>query len=129
MISAAAKDAASATARQSVVLADVKAVPHRTRCAAHWRRVTSGVNGCRLVAQVKPGEVFVDERLASRLGVKAGDVLQVGRTRRIAQVFAEGPSRRQLPLGGAEGIDNPAPTWLPANGPGSRAAYRLRVAG
>ena len=45
-----------------------------------------------LLAQVWPGEVFVDERLASRLGVKAGDVLEGGKnTPRIAQVFAEEP--------------------------------------
>jgi putative ABC transport system permease protein len=131
MISAAAKDAASATARQSV-LADVKAVaaPYPLRGTLEARDARG--ERVPLVAQVKPGEVFVDERLASRLGVKAGDVLEVGKnTPRIAQVFAEEPEVAGNFLSAAPKVlmssaDVAASELL---GPGSRATYRLQVAG
>ena len=74
------------------VLSDVKSVtsPYPLRGAIEIR----GSNGERVPfkAQIKPGEVFVDERLATRLSVKAGDTIEVGKNSpRIAQVFAEEP--------------------------------------
>ena len=114
------------------VLADVKAVaaPYPLRGTLEAR----GPTGARvpLVAQVRPGEVFVDERLASRLGVRAGERVELGRlTPRIAQVFAEEPEV-------AGNFITMAPKVLMAGAdveasgliaPGSRATYRLQVAG
>ena len=114
------------------VLSDVKAVsaPYPLRGTIEVRNA----NGERvpLVADVKAGEVFVDERLAARLGVKAGDIIEVGKTSpRIAQIFAEEPEV-------AGNFLSAAPKVLLANadltasellGPGSRATYRLQVAG
>jgi putative ABC transport system permease protein len=80
----------------------------------------------------KPGEVFIDERLASRLNVKLGDTIELGKlTPRVAQIFVEEPEVAGNFLSSApkvlmNAVDLPASELL---GPGSRAAYRLHVAG
>ncbi len=80
----------------------------------------------------KPGEVFVDERLASRLNVKVGDTIDLGKlSPRIAQVFVEEPEVAGNFLSAAPKVlinanDLAASELL---GPGSRASYRLQVAG
>ncbi len=123
MVSAANKDA---------VLSDVKSVtsPYPLRGSIEIR--DSAGEREPFVGEIKPGEVFVDERLAARLNVKAGDAIEVGKnTPRIAQVFAEEPEV-------AGNFLSAAPKVLMANadvaasellGPGSRATYRLQVAG
>lgn len=119
------------TAKDSV-LSDVKAVsaPYPLRGTIEVRNAKG--ERVPLVADVKAGEVFVDERLATRLGVKVGDTIEVGKTSpRIAQIFAEEPEV-------AGNFLSAAPKVLLANadlaaseliGPGSRATYRLQVAG
>ena len=129
MVSAPAK--VGGVAKDSA-LSDVKAVssPYPLRGDIEVR----GVNGERvpLKANVNAGEVFVDERLATRLGIKVGDTIEVGKlTPRVAQVFAEEPEI-------AGNFMSASPKVLMANadvaasellGPGSRATYRLQVAG
>jgi putative ABC transport system permease protein len=129
MVSTAAKDG---SAGKEAVLSDVKSVnsPYPLRGTIEVRD-TKGER-IPLKAEVKAGEVFVDERLATRLNVKAGDTIEVGKnTPRIAQVFAEEPEV-------AGNFLSAAPKVLMANadvassellGPGSRATYRLQVAG
>lgn len=126
-----AHSATGGPAKESV-LSDVKAVS-----APYPLRGTIEVRGARgervpLKAEVKAGEVFVDERLATRLGVKVGDTIEVGKTTpRIAQIFAEEPEV-------AGNFLSAAPKVLLANAdlaasellsPGSRATYRLQIAG
>ena len=120
------------TAGKDSVLSDVKSVtsPYPLRGAIEIR--DSEGKRVPFAANLKPGEVFVDERLATRLNVKAGDTIEVGKnTPRIAQVFAEEPEV-------AGNFLSAAPKVLMANadvvasellGPGSRATYRLQVAG
>ena len=76
MVSAPAK--VGGVAKDSA-LSDVKAVssPYPLRGDIEVR----GVNGERvpLKANVNAGEVFVDERLATRLGIKVGDTIEVGK--------------------------------------------------
>lgn len=129
MVSTPSKDG---TAGKDSVLSDVKSVtsPYPLRGAIEIR--DSEGKRVPFAANLKPGEVFVDERLATRLNVKAGDTIEVGKnTPRIAQVFAEEPEV-------AGNFLSAAPKVLMANadvvasellGPGSRATYRLQVAG
>ena len=129
MVSTPSKDS---TAGKDSVLSDVKSVtsPYPLRGAIEIR--DSEGKRVPFAANLKPGEVFVDERLATRLNVKAGDTIEVGKnTPRIAQVFAEEPEV-------AGNFLSAAPKVLMANadvvasellGPGSRATYRLQVAG
>ena len=126
-----AHSAAGGSAKESV-LSDVKAVsaPYPLRGTIEVRDAKG--ERVPLVADVKPSEVFVDERLATRLGVKVGDTIEVGKTSpRIAQIFAEEPEV-------AGNFLSAAPKVLLANadlaasellGPGSRATYRLQIAG
>ena len=133
MVSTTAKaPTADGVAGKDAVLSDVKSVtsPYPLRGAIEIRN--SDGKRVPFAANLKPGEVFVDERLATRLNVKAGDVIEVGKnTPRIAQVFAEEPEV-------AGNFLSAAPKVLMANadvaasellGPGSRATYRLQVAG
>ncbi len=79
-----------------------------------------------------PGEVFIDERLASRLNLKAGDAIDLGKLQpRVAKVFVEEPEVAGNFLSSAPKVlmnvsDLAASELL---GPGSRASYRLQVAG
>ena len=130
MVSAAAKDGSAAN--KDAVLSDVKSVtsPYPLRGSIEIR--DSAGERLPFVGEIKPGEVFVDERLAARLNVRAGDRIEVGKnTPRISQVFAEEPEV-------AGNFLSAAPKVLMANadvatsellGPGSRATYRLQVAG
>ena len=129
MVSTPGKDGA---AGKDSVLSDVKSVtsPYPLRGSIEIRN--SAGERVPFAANLQPGEVFVDERLATRLNVKAGDTIEVGKnTPRIAQVFAEEPEV-------AGNFLSAAPKVLMANvdvaasellGPGSRATYRLQVAG
>jgi putative ABC transport system permease protein len=120
------------TAGKDSVLSDVKSVssPYPLRGAIEIRNAAG--ERVPFTANLKPGEVIVDERLAARLNVKAGDTIEVGKnTPRISQVFAEEPEV-------AGNFLSAAPKVLMANadvaasellGPGSRATYRLQVAG
>ena len=120
------------TAGKDSVLSDVKSVtsPYPLRGTIEVRN--SAGERVPFAADLKAGEVFVDERLATRLNVKAGDTIEVGKnTPRIAQVFAEEPEV-------AGNFLSAAPKVLMADadvatsellGPGSRATYRLQVAG
>ena len=129
MVSAPSKDTPLG---KDSALTDVKAVnaPYPLRGSIEVRNAAG--DRVPLKADVKPGEVFVDERLASRLNVKAGDTIELGKnTPRISQVFAEEPEV-------AGNFLSAAPKVLMANadvassellGPGSRATYRLQVAG
>jgi putative ABC transport system permease protein len=129
MVSTPSKDG---SAGKDSVLSDVKSVtsPYPLRGAIEIRNAAG--DRVPFVANLKAGEVLVDERLATRLNVKAGDTIEVGKnTPRIAQVFAEEPEV-------AGNFLSAAPKVLMANadvaasellGPGSRATYRLQVAG
>jgi putative ABC transport system permease protein len=129
MVSTPAKDG---TSGKESVLSDVKSVasPYPLRGSIEIRN--SSGERVPFKAEIRRGEVLVDERLASRLGVKAGDRIEVGKnTPRIAQVFAEEPEV-------AGNFLSAAPKVLMSNadvaasellGPGSRATYRLQVAG
>jgi len=129
MVSTPTKDS---TAGKDSVLSDVKSVtsPYPLRGAIEIRNAAG--ERVPFAANIKAGEVLVDERLAARLNVKAGDTIEVGKnTPRIAQVFAEEPEV-------AGNFLSAAPKVLMANadvaasellGPGSRATYRLQVAG
>ena len=129
MVSAPAKD--GGTARDSV-LSDVKAVAALYPLRGQIEARDGKGERVPLKASVSKGEVFVDERLATRLGVKVGDTIEVGKlTPRVAQVFAEEPEI-------AGNFMSASPKVLMANadvaasellGPGSRATYRLQVAG
>jgi putative ABC transport system permease protein len=122
-------------------LSDVKAVsaPYPLRGAIEVRGAATNAEprGARVPIDVarsvpQPGEVFVDERLASRLNVKVGDTVELGKLApRIAQVFVEEPEVAGNFLSAAPKVlmnanDLAASELL---GPGSRASYRLQVAG
>lgn len=129
MVSAPSKDTPLG---KDSALTDVKAVnaPYPLRGSIEVRNAAG--DRVPLKADVKPGEVFVDERLASRLNVKVGDTIELGKnTPRISLVFAEEPEV-------AGNFLSASPKVLMANadvassellGPGSRATYRLQVAG
>ena len=129
MVSAPAKDGG---ATKDSVLSDVKAVASLYPLRGEIE--VRGASGERvpLKANVNAGEVFVDERLATRLGLKVGDAIEVGKLNpRIAQIFVEEPEV-------AGNFFSAAPKVLMATAdvaasellsPGSRATYRLQVAG
>lgn len=122
-------------------LSDVKAVsaPYPLRGSIEVRGAPSAADprGERLKLDPsesvpKPGEVFIDERLAARLNLKAGDAIELGKLQpRIAKVFVEEPEVAGNFLSSAPKVlmnvsDLAASELL---GPGSRASYRLQVAG
>ncbi len=122
-------------------LSDVKAVtaPYPLRGAIEIRGAPTEkeprgarlpIDAARSVPQA--GEVFIDERLASRLNVKVGDTVELGKlTPRIAQVFVEEPEVAGNFLSSAPKVLMSASDLAPSEllGPGSRASYRLHVAG
>ena len=114
-------------------LADIKAVSHlyplRGKLSTSSR---AGEAGSVVDGGPAPGEAWVDERLATALGVAAGSVLTVGsKSLRVAAILTQEPDR---------GIDffSLAPRLMmhlddiPATGLlqfGSRSRYRLLLAG
>jgi putative ABC transport system permease protein len=127
--------------RGAAALSDVKAVsaPYPLRGAIEVRGAPTDnePRGARMPIDAaqsvpKPGEVFIDERLASRLNLKVGDTVELGKlTPRIAQIFVEEPEVAGNFLSSAPKVlmsfnDLAASELL---GPGSRASYRLQVAG
>ena len=119
-------------------LSDVKAIaaPYPLRGVIETREATKSANerGARIPLSGVPGagEVFVDERLALRLDVKIGDRIELGKlSPRVAQIFVEEPEVAGNFLSAAPKVlmsvaDLAASELI---GPGSRASYRLQVAG
>lgn len=113
-------------------LSDVKAITgdYPLRGALEKRNAAGG--RVPFTASVLPGEVFVDERLATRLRLKVGDRIELGKLKpRVAQIFAEEPEVAGSFLSASPKVlmndaDVAASELL---GPGSRATYRLQVAG
>ncbi|MCS6995558.1 MAG: FtsX-like permease family protein [Casimicrobiaceae bacterium] len=122
----------------TAVLVDVKAVaaPYPLRGSIELREASNDPQrrGARVPTTElpRPGEVFIDERLAERLKLREGDTLELGRIRpRVARVFVEEPEVAGNFLSSAPKLlmhrdDLAAADLL---GPGSRASYRLHVAG
>jgi len=119
-------------------LADVKVVaaPYPLRGAIERREAGGDPTrrGARVPLRELPGagEVFVDERLADRLSLKEGDTIELGLLRpRVARIFVEEPEVAGNFLSSAPKVlmarkDLEASGLL---GPGSRATWRLQVAG
>jgi putative ABC transport system permease protein len=122
-------------------LSDVKAVnaPYPLRGSIEVRGAVSAQEprGVRVKLPAaesvpKPGEVFIDERLASRLSLKVGDSIELGKlSPTVARIFVEEPEVAGNFLSAAPKVlmsfaDLAASELL---GPGSRASYRLQVAG
>jgi putative ABC transport system permease protein len=123
------------------VLSDVKAVnaPYPLRGVIEVRETgkpdgDSGVRGNRIPLREIPkaGEVFVDERLASRLDIKVGDTIDLGKnTPRVAQIFVEEPEIAGNFLSAAPKVLMSANDLAASEliGPGARATHRLQIAG
>jgi putative ABC transport system permease protein len=120
------------------VLSDVKAIaaPYPLRGVIEVRDASKaeGERGARIPLREVPktGEVFVDERLASRLEIKVGDRIDLGKTTpRVAQIFVEEPEIAGNFLSAAPKVLMPTSDLAASElvGPGSRASYRLQVAG
>jgi putative ABC transport system permease protein len=119
-------------------LSDVKAInaPYPLRGTIETRQAGASADqrGARIPFSGVPksGEVFVDERLASRLNVKVGDTIELGKlSPRIAQIFVEEPEVAGNFLSAAPKVLMPAVDLVASEliGPGSRASHRLQVAG
>ncbi|TAG06055.1 MAG: FtsX-like permease family protein [Betaproteobacteria bacterium] len=120
-------------------LSDVKAIsaPYPLRGVIEVRSAdgaSSGARGARVALRDVPkaGEAFVDERLASRLDIKVGDTINLGKnTPRVSQIFVEEPEIAGNFLSASPkvlmSIADLASSELV--GPGSRASYRIQVAG
>jgi putative ABC transport system permease protein len=128
----------STKASGDAALSDIKAIaapyPLRGSIEARAAGKSADGRGARVSFSGVPntGEVFVDERLASRLNVKVGDNIELGKlSPRIAQIFVEEPEVAGNFLSAAPKVlmsvsDLAASELI---GPGSRASYRLQVAG
>ncbi len=120
------------------VLTDVKAIaaPYPLRGAIELRAASTqpGERGGRVATDrlPLPGEVFVDERLAARLGLSVGERVELGRLRPlVAAIFVEEPEVAGSFISAAPKLLMPL-SELEASGllgPGSRASHRLQVAG
>lgn len=125
----------------AAALSDVKAVnaPYPLRGAIEVRGAATEKDPrgerIKLAAEQsvpRRGEVFIDERLASRLSLKVGDTVELGKLApKVAKVFVEEPEVAGNFLASAPKVlmhfDDLAASEL--LGPGSRASYRLQVAG
>lgn len=128
---AAVRDGAAAASGETA-LTDVKAIAgdYPLRGALERRNAAGEREPFRV--SVQPGEVLVDERLATRLHVKVGDRIELGKLKpRVAHIFAEEPEVAGSFLSASPKVlmndaDVAASELL---GPGSRATYRLQVAG
>ncbi|MFN3629002.1 MAG: ABC transporter permease, partial [Casimicrobiaceae bacterium] len=122
----------------ATALADVKAVraPYPLRGTISVRAATSALDrpGERVPTRELPGpgDVFIDERLAQRLGLAEGDRIELGRIRpRIARIFVAEPEVAGNFLSSAPKVLMHLDDLDRADllGPGSRASWRLQVAG
>lgn len=129
---------ATTSAAATTTLADVKAVvaPYPLRGAIEVRQATT--DPARRAQRIPtrelpgPGEVFIDERLALRLALAEGDAIELGRIRpRIARIFVEEPEVAGNFLSSAPKVLMHRDDLERADllGPGSRATWRLQVAG
>jgi putative ABC transport system permease protein len=119
-------------------LSDVKAIaaPYPLRGVIEVRDASKndGARGARMPLREVPkaGEVFIDERLATRLDIKVGDTIDLGKNSpRIAQIFVEEPEIAGNFLSASPKVLMSTADLAASElvGPGSRASYRLQVAG
>jgi putative ABC transport system permease protein len=114
------------------VLSDVKAVNagYPLRGAIRVREGESGEKP--VVGLPKPGEVWIDERMASRLNVKLDDGLQVGVIiLKVSLIFKEEPevAGNFLTMSPKLLLNNADLAKTELIQPGTRASWRLHVAG